>query len=55
MLKRFLNDESGASAVEYGLILAVLSLAIIAGIEQASNSLVNLWTDNANTFENAGK
>ncbi|RUV34070.1 Flp family type IVb pilin, partial [Mesorhizobium sp. M7A.F.Ca.MR.228.00.0.0] len=28
VLLRFLNDETGATAVEYGLIVAVLSLAI---------------------------
>jgi len=28
-LKRFLRDESGASAIEYGLIAAGISVAII--------------------------
>ena len=30
MLYKFLNDESGATAIEYGLIAAGISLAIIA-------------------------
>jgi pilus assembly protein Flp/PilA len=30
-LKTFLADESGASAAEYALILAVLGVAIVAG------------------------
>jgi pilus assembly protein Flp/PilA len=30
MLKDFLADESGATAIEYGLIAAGISLAIIA-------------------------
>jgi pilus assembly protein Flp/PilA len=29
-LKRFMKDESGATAIEYGLIAAGISLAIIA-------------------------
>ena len=29
-LRKFLNDESGATAIEYGLIAAGISLAIIA-------------------------
>jgi pilus assembly protein Flp/PilA len=29
-LYKFLNDESGATAIEYGLIAAGISLAIIA-------------------------
>lgn len=28
--RKFLNDESGATAIEYGLIAAGISLAIIA-------------------------
>lgn len=31
LLKRFANDESGATAIEYGLIAALISVAIIAG------------------------
>jgi pilus assembly protein Flp/PilA len=33
-VRRFLADESGATAIEYGLIAAAISLAIIA-IERA--------------------
>ena len=29
LAKRFLNDESGATAIEYGLIAAGISVAII--------------------------
>ena len=29
-LRKFINDESGATAIEYGLIAAGISLAIIA-------------------------
>lgn len=32
LLKRFLADESGATAIEYGLIAAGLSLAIISTV-----------------------
>jgi pilus assembly protein Flp/PilA len=31
LLKRFVNDESGATAIEYGLIAALIAMAIIAG------------------------
>ncbi|RWG35244.1 MAG: Flp family type IVb pilin, partial [Mesorhizobium sp.] len=31
LLQRFIEDESGATAIEYGLIVAVLSLAIVGG------------------------
>ena len=31
MLKKFLKDESGATAIEYGLIAALISVALIGG------------------------
>ena len=31
LFARFLNDESGATAIEYGLIAAGISIAIICG------------------------
>lgn len=32
MLKVFLKDESGATAIEYGLIAALIAVAIIAAL-----------------------
>ncbi len=32
MFARFLKDESGATAIEYGLIAALIAVAIIAGV-----------------------
>ena len=39
MLKRFLRDKTGATAIEYGLIVAVLSLAIVSGVGVFSNNM----------------
>ena len=30
-MKKFAQDESGATAIEYGLIAALISVAVIAG------------------------
>ena len=40
-LKSFIADESGATAIEYGLIAALIALAIIAGAGQLGNALDN--------------
>ncbi len=32
MLKAFLKDESGATAIEYGLICALMFLAIVSAV-----------------------
>ncbi|WP_441235691.1 Flp family type IVb pilin [Bradyrhizobium sp. 930_D9_N1_4] len=38
-IRRFLADESGATAIEYGLIAAGIALAIIAVINNLGSSL----------------
>ena len=38
-IRRFLRDESGATAIEYGLIAALVSVAIIAMLSLMGNSL----------------
>jgi len=39
LLKRFANDESGATAVEYGLVAAGISVAIIAVMQGLGSKL----------------
>ncbi len=46
ILQRFLNDETGATAIEYGLIAALISLAIVAGVGNAADALAELWNGN---------
>ncbi|MBB4063261.1 Flp family type IVb pilin [Gellertiella hungarica] len=38
-LARFLKDESGATAIEYGLIAALISVALIAGAGLLGNQI----------------
>jgi len=37
--KRFLKDESGATAIEYALIAALIAIAIIGGLNALSTQL----------------
>ncbi len=39
ILLKFLRDESGATAIEYGLIAAGISLAIIAAVNGLGSSM----------------
>jgi pilus assembly protein Flp/PilA len=39
LFARFVNDESGATALEYGLIAAGISLAIIAAVNGIGSNL----------------
>jgi len=42
-LRPFLRDRTGATAVEYGLIAALLGLAIIAGATLIGQSVNNMF------------
>lgn len=42
---RFLKDESGATAIEYGLIAALISVALIAGATTLGNSISDTFTN----------
>ena len=44
ILARFAKDESGATAIEYGLIAALIALAIIVGAGALGNALNTKFT-----------
>lgn len=52
---RFLKDKSGATAIEYGLIAALISITIVAGANIAGPALDGLFTTIGNTVETAGQ
>ena len=39
LIARFVKDESGATAIEYGLIAALIALAIMVGATQLGGAL----------------
>jgi pilus assembly protein Flp/PilA len=43
-VKRFVKDESGATAIEYGLIAAGISVAIIAVVQGVGSKLNTTFT-----------
>lgn len=51
MIGNFLANRSAATAVEYGLIVAVLSLAIVGSISMSANAMVNMFDYVSNTLE----
>ena len=44
VMKAFLADESGATAIEYGLIAAGISVAIIATVQGLGTKLNSTFT-----------
>ena len=53
-VKRFLNNESGATAVEYGLIAALIGVVIIAGAGALGNALNAKFNTISTTVTGAG-
>lgn len=45
LIKKFVNDESGATAIEYGLIAALIAVAMIAGATQLGQSIDDKFKD----------
>ncbi len=45
VLKSFLRDESGATAIEYGLIAAGISVAIIVVVQGLGTKLSNVFSN----------
>ncbi|MDO3435986.1 Flp family type IVb pilin [Rhizobium sp. CBN3] len=43
LFSRFLKDESGATAIEYGLIAALISVALIAGATTLGEKIGNTF------------
>ncbi|GLQ19948.1 Flp family type IVb pilin [Algimonas porphyrae] len=45
LIKNFVNDESGATAIEYGLIAALIAVAMIAGATALGESINDKFAD----------
>lgn len=53
LIRRFFADRKGATAIEYGLIIAVLSLVIVGGIGQAGDAISEMFADQDRAVQNA--
>jgi pilus assembly protein Flp/PilA len=52
LISRFVRDESGATAIEYGLIAALISVAIITALGLIGTNLTNTFTSVSNSLAN---
>jgi len=53
MIQRFIRDERGATAVEYGLIAGLVAVAVIAALTALGDSLNALFSDVSSTVSTA--
>lgn len=54
-VSRFVKDESGATAIEYGLIAALVAVAIASVLPFLGGTLSNTFGDVGNKLANAQK
>jgi pilus assembly protein Flp/PilA len=55
LLQRFAKDESGATAIEYGLIAAGISVAIITVVNSLGTQLKSTFTRISSQLATAGR
>ena len=51
IISRFVRDESGATAIEYGLIAALIAVVIIGGDKASGTDLTATFTSVSNGLE----
>lgn len=51
-VKSFLTNESGATAIEYGLLAAVIALVAVVGMRTLGTRLSTLFTNIGTTLAN---
>jgi pilus assembly protein Flp/PilA len=42
-LARLVGDKKGATAIEYGLIVALIVIAMIGGLQLFAGSTISMW------------
>ena len=50
-LRRLLRDEEGVTAIEYGLIAALIAVAIVAAVTTVGTNLNGVYTKVANSMQ----
>jgi pilus assembly protein Flp/PilA len=55
LIMRFVRDETGATAIEYGLIAAGISVAIIAVVNSLGSQMKSTFTNVSSQLATAGK
>lgn len=53
MIKDFFKDEAGASAVEYGLLVALIAVVIIGAVSMLGTTISSMFTSVSNAISTA--
>jgi pilus assembly protein Flp/PilA len=50
LVSRFISDEAGATAIEYGLLAALIAVVIIGAVKLVGSNLSNTFNNVANNL-----
>lgn len=53
MLKRFIANQRGATGVEYGLIAALIALAVLGALQLTGGNVNSMYESNAEKVSDA--
>lgn len=54
-LLTLLNDQRGATAIEYGLIASLIVIAMISTLNGVAGTTTNMWEEFSNAVVNAAQ
>ena len=54
LIRKFALDRRGATAIEYGLILALIFVVIMVAVHTLASKVIGTWTSVSNQVVNAG-
>ena len=52
-LRRLPNDQKGATAIEYGLIVALIALAMMGGLRTLGGGAGGMWSNISSEVQNS--
>jgi len=52
-LRSIVECEAGATAIEYGLLIALIGLALLGALTGLADNTANIWDGVANEFDSA--
>ena len=55
LVLRFLREDRGTTAIEYGLIAALIAVGMLVGLKALGDGNASSWGNTANTIANAMK
>lgn len=54
LMKKFVRDDSGATAIEYGLIAGLIAVVIITALTLAGDNLTGMFNSVATALDTSG-